>query len=849
MAGLTQLFILLLAGASLFLSESLKTLRRSKRRWVLTTIVLEEGDRGPFPKLAGELFNDRSVNISIKYLISGPGVDEFPEPGLFTVDDTDGKVFVHRTIDREKTPLFVVRFDVADRASGTIVDKSLIFNVEVRDKNDNAPKFEKDVVNITLKETFSFENPVFQMHAFDDDKEDTANSDVIYSIVSQSPSTSGVTFSVDPKNGLIRGKGCLNYEAAKQIQIIVKAGDNGSPALSSSATVNIFVEDGNNHMPVIIDQKYEGAILEGTKSQNISRIRVEDKDTPKTPAWRAKFKILSGNEKGNFNITTDPETNEGILAVIKPLDFEGLALKKLQISVENEEPFASCVKGTMTRPDTSPASTISMNVKILDANDAPYFNPGKLIIREKEGIEPGTVLAKCNATDPDVVPNKIRYKVAYDPEGWVTVDENTGVVTSVKELDSESPFLNNSVYSILIHAVDDGEPPQTGTGTILLHVADINDNAPYLLSPYMEVCDQVKNPVLVIHAADKDKDPFAGPFTFEMSDETRIAKDTWKLGNTNDGSAELQILKNLPKGNHTVGMNIYDRQGHSATENLVVRMCSCPDGRVCEKLEPAAHFLGGGSIAVMLAALMLFILAFLLLTCLVCGSSKKSGGLPPFDDGNQTLIKYNEEGGSSLTQASPGVFSPAAKVGNDPEIQIKNRNAVGASPMSGIKGPEKKDMWTAQFPRSSVVDGDSLGQNKRSLGQAAVGLSPVGTSRQSKSDKWTARSSSGMPSPRQSQRENMYEISNGRYGTRLHSQNAPKDAFIEHVGELVTNRLHGLRDYEDDLISYKPCIYAYEGELERIESVDSFTFPDDMDNNFLDHLGPKFAALGDICRQ
>ncbi|XP_078507707.1 cadherin-like protein 26 [Lissotriton helveticus] len=827
MGGLTRLFILLLAGASLFLSESLKTLRRSKRRWVLTTIVLEEGDPGPFPKFAGELFNDRSVNMTIKYLISGPGVDEFPEPGLFSVDDADGKVYVHRTIDREKTPLFVVRFDVADRASGRIVDKSLIFNVEVKDKNDNAPKFQHDVVNITLKETFNFENPVIQLHAYDNDKEDTPNSEVIYSFVSQSPSTSDMTFTVDPKNGLIRGKGCLNYEAAKKIQIIVKASDKGSPVLSSSATVNIFVEDGNNHMPVIIDQKYEGAILEGKTNQSITRIRVEDKDTPKTPAWRAKFKILSGNEKGNFNITTDPETNEGILAVIKPLDFEGIAQKKLQISVENEEPFASCEKGSARRADSNPASAVSINVNILDANDAPHFNPGKLIIREKEGLKPGTVLARCNATDPDVVPNKIRYKVAYDPEGWVTVDENTGVVTSVKELDRESPFLNNSVYSILIHAVDDGEPPQTGTGTIMLHVADINDNTPYLLSPYMEVCDQLKNPELMIHAADNDEDPFAGPFTFEMSDETRNAKDTWRLGNTNDGSAELRILKNLPKGNHTVGLNIYDRQGHSATQNLVIRICSCPDGRVCEKMAPAAHFLGGGSIAVMLAALMLFLLALLLLTCLLCGSSQKSGGLPPFDDGNQTLIKYNEEGGSSLTQASPSVLSSAAKVGNGPDIYIKNRNAVGTSPMSGIKGPEKTEMWTAQ---------------------AAVGMSSLGTSRQSKSDKWTARSSTGMPSPRQPQKENLYEISNGRYGTRLQKQNAPKDAFVEQVGEMVTKRLYGLRDYEDDLIAYKPRIYAYEGELERIESVDSFTFPDDMDSNFLDHLGPKFAALGDICR-
>lgn len=56
-----------------------------------------------------KLFNNRSFNTSVKYLISGPGVDESPEIGLFSIeDDENGHVYVHRTIDREKTPSFQV---------------------------------------------------------------------------------------------------------------------------------------------------------------------------------------------------------------------------------------------------------------------------------------------------------------------------------------------------------------------------------------------------------------------------------------------------------------------------------------------------------------------------------------------------------------------------------------------------------------------------------------------------------------------------------------------------------------------------------------------------------------------
>lgn len=56
-----------------------------------------------------KLFNTRSYNTSLRYLISGPGVDEPPEVGLFSIeDDAKAHVYVHRTIDRERTPAFQV---------------------------------------------------------------------------------------------------------------------------------------------------------------------------------------------------------------------------------------------------------------------------------------------------------------------------------------------------------------------------------------------------------------------------------------------------------------------------------------------------------------------------------------------------------------------------------------------------------------------------------------------------------------------------------------------------------------------------------------------------------------------
>lgn len=52
-------------------------------------------------------------------------------------------------------------------------------------------------------------------------------------------------------------------------------------------------------------------------NKEILRLAVEDKDTPNTPASRAVYKIIKGNEDGNYKIETDPKTNEGVVTVIK----------------------------------------------------------------------------------------------------------------------------------------------------------------------------------------------------------------------------------------------------------------------------------------------------------------------------------------------------------------------------------------------------------------------------------------------------------------------------------------------------------------------------------------------------
>uniref|UniRef100_A0A8C3BV13 Cadherin 26 n=1 Tax=Cairina moschata TaxID=8855 RepID=A0A8C3BV13_CAIMO len=627
--------------------DSLRPLRRTKRTWVITTIDVTEEEKGPFPKYAGQLFNNRSFNTSVKYLISGPGVDESPEIGLFSIeDDENGHVYVHRTIDREKTPSFQIRFDIVHRETGQPLDRPLYFKIKVKDVNDNAPEFPKEEFSVTIRENHSEDDPVFQVTALDKDESGTANSQVSYSLSTQMPLLDGFPFDIDPTTGTIHLSGCLNYKTASTFKLLVKAYDHGTPQLSSTATVNVAIEDANNHPPVFTRDNYQLQISEGREHSAALWLQVEDEDSPYTPAWRAKYTIIKGNEKEQFTIETDPDTNEGILSVIKPLSYKDDSEKRLIISVANEEPFFSCENGIVMISSLEPMNT-TVNIKVTELQNVPQFHPPILVVQKEDEMKPGRVFRKYLATYPDGGPNKIRYELSRDPAGWLSVDENSGVLTVVKEFDQESPFVNNSLYTIIVHAIGHDTPPQTGTGTILLYLSDIKEHMPTLVDPSLDVCDKKEMRPLIIKAKSPLVHSHSWPFTFELAEDSEDVKSTWKLGRNFVESVELLMLRSLPQGTYVVPFIIRDRRGLSTRQNQHIRLCFCPDGHACEDLPQGAVRFGGGAIAIILTAFLLLLVSSILLCQFHVPQSKSKAVVLP-QEGEQTFINYNEESSKPL---------------------------------------------------------------------------------------------------------------------------------------------------------------------------------------------------------
>ncbi|XP_077464068.1 cadherin-like protein 26 isoform X2 [Stigmatopora argus] len=620
---------------------------RTKRRWSLTTIQVVEEDPGPYPKFISQVFNDKSNQYkNHKFVLGGMGIDEEPI-GVFSLDERTGKLYALKSIDREKHNFFHIKFDILDIKTGGALDMELAFDVEIEDINDNAPRFVQPKMNAEVRENIDEGYLPVTIEVIDPDQQNTPNSTVTLSIISQSPQEPKIDLhQIDVLTAQLTFKGCFDYDKVKMYEIILQAKDHGNPSLSSTAVVTLNIIDANSHPPMFKARKYHGEVPEMILKENVLRLEVEDQDTPKTPGWRAKYVIINGNEEKNYKIETDPDTNEGILSVVKGKDFEKTAIAKLYIGVENEEPLFVCKDAPSPHNGMSSFDSINVTVKVIDVNDPPQFEKESVEIYEKEEGEPGKLLHTPKVHDVDSDISKIRFVLLDDPAKWVRIDKKTGQITTTKKMDRESPFVHDDIYKILIAAIDDGQPPGTSTSTILIHLVDINDNQPKLKNNSVSMCgNKVK-----LFLKDFDLHPYSGPFTVSLKTDDATQLKRWKLDPATGEEVGLLSLKTLPYGKYSVPLLIKDQQGITGEDIVVVNVCNCEGGQVCRHKQTLSTSLGPSGIGLIFAALLLFLLILFILTC---GCEKQFQNLSEVQDaGYQTLIKYNLEGGGPKCKTS-----------------------------------------------------------------------------------------------------------------------------------------------------------------------------------------------------
>ncbi|XP_073324161.1 cadherin-like protein 26 [Pagrus major] len=791
-------------------------LSRHRRAWIIDSMTLEEGHKGPFPYELGK------INIERDYLIYfdlfGEGVDEEPT-GVLSIDKTSGIVYVHKAVDYEEKQLLKLKFEA--RRKDSSIDTKLGVEITIKDINDNPPRFQQDLYEISISEETAQGSHLMMVSARDRDMSGTPNSMFDYEIKSFFPKLPDTEFFVD-KSGVISFKGCLDHQVAETFTVLVEAKDHGEVVrLSSSTTVVIHVQDGNNHLPNINGQTGSSKVKEHESGISPLRLHVTDKDTPNSTAWRAKYSI-QGDEGEHFKIETDPVTNDGILTVVKPLDFEEGARRELSISVENEKPYFSCKVKKRTSLDLwevetstsdDPGAGHSQSVKVLieveDTNDPPEFSVTIKDVTLEENAPSGTWVEKVTAVDHDSSPaRKILYGVAGDPEGWVKVDPLTGNITTVKGPDRESPHVVNGVYTILLLAVDDDNPPMTGTATLSIHVKDLNDNVPQPTSDYVDVCLSDGPTTTNITAFDRDEEPYGGPFLFELLGDVR---GKWKLNPSRGYTAGLVNEPGVYAGSHILVLKISDTQGVSVVHNISVTACTCSVTLNCTSRRITRTQTGSGAIIILLTSLLLLLLLLLLLVKVTW--KKKFTALDTHYFPAGTLLQSNTEG---------------------PGKDWEGLNS--ASMVSTIKTQPDLCDW------HNVHDGMQQGQALTVTIKQNVGDYREENVNLFRKD-WN-----------QTNRNSL--ITNGYYDTHqtmdMSSMNFKRNSSYASeaaLRALLHRRLYSLLETEDNLSDFLPRCYADEGDLDKVTELESISIPDnDSFERALEDLDHKFNQLASICK-
>ncbi|NXB29474.1 PCDGM protein, partial [Eulacestoma nigropectus] len=154
-------------------------------------------------------------------------------------------------LDREKASGYNITVRAVDSGSPQRATQKT-FYLRIADVNDNAPNFSSPFDTAHIQENSLPGTSVFSVSASDPDE--GSNAKLSYSILDNGMQDVPISayFRIDQDNGTIYTVRALDYEQDKVFQVPVEVKDAGSPALSSTAVVHVFVLDENDNAPNIV---------------------------------------------------------------------------------------------------------------------------------------------------------------------------------------------------------------------------------------------------------------------------------------------------------------------------------------------------------------------------------------------------------------------------------------------------------------------------------------------------------------------------------------------------------------------------------------------------------------------
>ncbi|XP_053893205.1 protocadherin alpha-8-like isoform X8 [Malaclemys terrapin pileata] len=409
----------------------------------------------------------------------------------FEVNLQNGVLFVNSRVDREElcgqSPLCAIDLEV-------IVDKPLrIFHVEVeiQDINDNAPVFSVNEDNFIIAES-RLPDSSFPLEGASDADIGT-NSLLTYKLSPSEHFTLDMQRKNDQSKSLVLVlKKALDREETPEHRLLLTATDGGKPELTGSVQLVITVLDANDNAPVFDKTVYEVSLYENAANWTlVIKLNATDLDEGINKDVFYSFNNrMSTKIKDIFSL----DINTGEIRVKGNMDFESQNIYEIQVEAidKGHAPLVGHSK---------------VLVEVLDVNDnIPELAVTSLSPPVPEDAAPGTVVALISVSDRDSGDNgKVTCFIPPNlPFRLVSTFKNYHSLVLAEAVDREQV----SEYKILVTARDEGAPSLSASSSILVPIADVNDNAPAFPQPVYRVFVKENNPpgahLFTVSASDPD---------------------------------------------------------------------------------------------------------------------------------------------------------------------------------------------------------------------------------------------------------------------------------------------------------------------------------------------------------
>ncbi|XP_041831236.1 cadherin-8 isoform X1 [Melanotaenia boesemani] len=622
------------------LGEGQRLLSRAKRGWVWNQMFVLEEFSGPDPILVGRLHTDLDVgNRNIKYVLAGEGAGT-----IFAINELTGDIHAMKRLDREEKAEYTLTAQVVNADTDEPLEPPSEFIIKVQDINDNPPQFIEGPYRASVPEMSAVGTAVTRVTATDADDPVYGNSaKLVYSILDGQP-----YFSVDPNSATIKiALQGMDREMREEYLVVIQAKDMGGHmgGLSGTTTVTVTLTDINDNPPKFSKSLYEFVIPEDLPVGRMGgKVKANDRDIGENA--KSTYSVIEGDDQGTFEIVTDTQTQEGILRLRKPLDFESKRAYTLKVEAANicNEP---CSGGPFK-------DTATMKIVVEDSDEPPVFSKPMYLLEVNENAPINTVIGTITARDPDASGSLVRYFIDRhtDLERQFNINVDDGKITLAKPLDRETDMWHN----ITVTATEVRNHSQISRAIVAIRVMDINDNAPEFATEYEAfLCENGKpgQVIQTVSAIDKD-DPIQGHyFDYRLVPEM-LNNPNFTIKNNQDNSisvlAKHDTFRRQKQEMYFLPIIVTDNGNPpmSSTNTLTIRVCGCSKDGIVQSCNVEAYVLPIGlSMGALIAILACIILLLVIVVLFVTLRRHKNEPLIIKDDEDvrENIIRYDDEGG------------------------------------------------------------------------------------------------------------------------------------------------------------------------------------------------------------